>query len=77
MNLQAYANHRKALEIRKTSHVTVLKAIDSSRLHEPAVQKEGKNWVIAIRCWRMVSGPTTRTRCGLKRYCHLLQVCDR
>ena len=26
--------------------MAVLKAIDSGRLHEPAVRKEGKNWVI-------------------------------
>jgi hypothetical protein len=46
MNLQAYAAHRKAMGLRGTSHVAVLKAIDSGRLHEPAVRKEGKNWVI-------------------------------
>jgi len=40
MNLQAYAAHRKAMGLRGTSHVAVLKAIDSGRLHEPAVRKE-------------------------------------
>jgi hypothetical protein len=46
VNLQAYARHRKERGLRGASHVAVLKAIDSGRLHEPAVRKEGKNWVI-------------------------------
>ena len=46
MNLSAYAKHRKERGLRGASHVAVLKAIDSGRLHEPAVRKEGKNWVI-------------------------------
>ena len=32
MNLQQYANHRKALGLRGTSHVAVLKAIERSML---------------------------------------------
>jgi outer membrane biosynthesis protein TonB len=46
VNLSAYAKHRKERGLRGASHVAVLKAIDSGRLHEPAVRKEGKNWVI-------------------------------
>jgi hypothetical protein len=46
MNLQAYANHRKALGLRGTSHVAVLNAINDGRLSEPAVQRNGRFWVI-------------------------------
>jgi phage terminase Nu1 subunit (DNA packaging protein) len=46
MNLQAYADHRKARGLRGTSHVAVLKAIESGRLTEPAVRKDGKQWRI-------------------------------
>jgi hypothetical protein len=46
MNLQAYANHRKALGLRGASHVAVLNAINDGRLSEPAVRREGRNWVI-------------------------------
>jgi hypothetical protein len=46
MNLQAYADHRKAQGLRGTSHVAVLKAIESGRLTEPAVRKVGKHWQI-------------------------------
>jgi hypothetical protein len=46
MNLQAYADHRKAQGLRGTSHVAVLKAIESGRLTEPAVRKVGNRWHI-------------------------------
>jgi len=46
MNLQAYADHRKARGLRGTSHVAVLKAIESGRLTEPAVRKVGSRWQI-------------------------------
>lgn len=46
MNLQEYAAHRKALGLRGTSHVAVLRAIDAERLTAPAVTKIGKRWVI-------------------------------
>jgi hypothetical protein len=46
MNLQAYADHRKARGLRGTSHVAVLKAIESGRLTEPAVRKVGSRWRI-------------------------------
>lgn len=46
MNLQAYANHRKALGLRGTSHVAVLNAIREERLSPPAVRREGRNWII-------------------------------
>lgn len=46
MNLQAYANHRKALGLRGTSHVAVINAIKDERLTAPAVSREGRNWII-------------------------------
>jgi len=46
MNLQAYAKHRKARGLRGTSHVAVLKAIDTGRLTEPAVRKVNGRWQI-------------------------------
>jgi hypothetical protein len=46
MNLQAYAKHRKARGLRGTSHVAVLKAIESGRLTEPAVRKIDGKWLI-------------------------------
>jgi hypothetical protein len=46
MNLEAYAKHRKARGFRGTSHVAVLKAIDTGRLTEPAVRKVGGRWQI-------------------------------
>ena len=46
MNLQAYANHRKALGLRGTSHVAVINAIKGARLTPPAVRREGSRWII-------------------------------
>lgn len=46
MNLQAYANHRKTLGLRGTSHVAVINAINDGRLSEPAVRRQGRSWVI-------------------------------
>ena len=46
MNLQAYANHRKALGLRGTSHVAVINAIKGERLTPPAVRREGRSWII-------------------------------
>ena len=46
MNLQAYANHRKALGLRGTSHVAVINAIKDQRLTPPAVERNGHRWVI-------------------------------
>jgi hypothetical protein len=46
MNLQAYANHRKALGLRGTSHVAVINAIKDQRLTSPAVVRDGHRWVI-------------------------------
>lgn len=46
MNLEAYAKHRKARGLRGTSHVAVLKAIDTGRLTEPAVRKANGRWQI-------------------------------
>lgn len=46
MNLQSYANHRKSLGLRGQSHVAVLKAINEGRLSSPAVERQGRGWVI-------------------------------
>ena len=46
MNLEGYAAHRKARGLRGTSHVAVLKAIESGRLTEPAARKVGSRWQI-------------------------------
>ncbi len=46
MNLQQYANHRKALGLRGTSHVAVINAYNDGRLSEPAVRREGRSWII-------------------------------
>ena len=46
MNLQAYAKHRKEQGLRGTSHVAVLKVIESGRLTEPAVRKVDGRWHI-------------------------------
>jgi hypothetical protein len=46
VNLQAYADHRKALGLRGKSHVAVIRAINSGRLYPPAVQKVNGGWVI-------------------------------
>lgn len=46
MNLQAYANHRKAMGLRGQSHVAVLNAINDGRLTPPAVERHGRSWVI-------------------------------
>lgn len=46
MNLQAYANHRKALGLRGQSHVAVLNAINDGRLTPPAVERQGRSWII-------------------------------
>jgi len=46
VNLEAYAKHRKARGLRGTSHVAVLKAIDTGRLTEPAVRKVNGRWQI-------------------------------
>jgi len=46
MNLQAYANHRKALGLRGQSHVAVLNAIKDGRLTPPAVERQGRGWII-------------------------------
>ena len=46
MNLQAYANHRKALGLRGTSHVAVINAYNDGRLSEPAVRRDGRSWII-------------------------------
>lgn len=46
MNLQAYANHRRALGLRGQSHVAVLNAIKDGRLTPPAIERQGRSWII-------------------------------
>jgi hypothetical protein len=64
MNLQAYANHRKALGLRGTSHVAVLKAIERGRLMAPAVERQGRGWEInaelADQQWADTTHPAER-----------------
>lgn len=64
MNLQAYANHRKALGLRGTSHVAVLKAIERGRLMPPAVERQGRGWEInaelADQQWADTTHPAER-----------------
>jgi phage terminase Nu1 subunit (DNA packaging protein) len=64
MNLQAYANHRKALGLRGTSHVAVLKAIERGRLMPPAVVRRGRSWEInpelADQQWADATHPAER-----------------
>jgi hypothetical protein len=64
MNLQAYANHRKALGLRGTSHVAVLNAINDGRLGAPAVQRQGRSWEInpelADQQWADATHPADR-----------------
>ena len=64
MNLQQYANHRKALGLRGTSHVAVLKAIERGRLMAPAVERQGRGWEInpelADQQWADTTHPAER-----------------
>jgi hypothetical protein len=42
VNLQAYANHRKSLGLRGTSHVAVINAINEGRIYPPAIWRSGR-----------------------------------
>ena len=68
MNLQAYANHRKALGLRGASHVAVLNAINDGRLSAPAVQRQGRSWIIdsalADAQWASRTDPSDRGAMG-------------
>jgi hypothetical protein len=44
--MQQYGDHRKALGLRGTSHVAVLKAIKDQRLTPPAVERQCRSWII-------------------------------
>ena len=46
MNLKTYAQHRKTLGLRGSTHVAVLKAINTGRLSHPAVQQIDGRWQI-------------------------------
>ena len=64
MNLQQYGDHRKALGLRGTSHVAVIKAIQAGRLAPPAVTRKGRGWEInaelADQQWADATDPTER-----------------
>lgn len=64
MNLQQYADHRKSLGLRGTSHVSVLKAIERGRLMAPAVERKERGWEInpelADQQWADTTHPAER-----------------
>lgn len=64
MNLQQYADHRKALGLRGASHVAVLKAIERGRLMAPAVERKERGWEInpelADQQWAGTTHPAER-----------------
>ena len=64
MNLQQYADHRKALGLRGATHVSVLRAIKNGRLSPPAVERQGKGWEIkpglADEQWAQATDPAPR-----------------
>ena len=64
MNLQQYADHRKALGLRGATHVSVLRAIKNDRLRPPAVERQGKGWEIepalADEQWAQATDPAPR-----------------
>ena len=64
MNLQQYADHRKALGLRGATHVSVLRAIKNGRLQPPAVERQGKGWEIdpalADDQWAQATDPAPR-----------------
>jgi len=68
VNLQQYANHRKALGLRGTSHVAVLNAISDGRLGDPAVRRDGRSWIInpelADEQWAGRTDPSDRGAMG-------------
>ena len=68
MNLQQYANHRKALGLRGTSHVAVRDACIDGRLTLPAVRREGRSWIIdadlADEQWATRTDPSEKGAMG-------------
>jgi len=64
VNLQQYADHRKALGLRGATHVSVLRAIKNGRLQSPAVERQGKGWeidpVLADEQWARATDPAPR-----------------
>ena len=46
LSANGYAQHRRQQGLRGTSHVAVIKAIESGRLSAPAVRRDGTQWVI-------------------------------
>jgi hypothetical protein len=64
VNLQQYADHRKALGLRGATHVSVLRAIKAGRLQPPAVERQGKGWEIdsafADEQWARTTDPAPR-----------------
>ena len=64
MNLQQYADHRKAQGLRGATHVSVLRAIKAGRLQPPAVERQGSGWEIdpalADEQWAQATDPAPR-----------------
>jgi hypothetical protein len=64
VNLQQYADHRKALGLRGATHVSVLRAIKNGRLQSPAAERQGKGWeidpVLADQQWAQATDPAPR-----------------
>ena len=64
MNLQQYADHRKAHKLRGQSHVAVRDACIDGRLSAPAVRRRGRNWeidpVLADQQWADATHPADR-----------------
>ncbi len=64
LNLQQYADHRKAMGLRGATHVSVLRAIKNGRLSPPAVERQGKGWEIdpglADEQWAQATDPAPR-----------------
>ncbi len=64
MNLQQYADHRKAQGLRGATHVSVLRAIKAGRMQPPAVERQGSGWEIdpalADEQWAQATDPAPR-----------------
>jgi hypothetical protein len=64
LNLQQYADHRKAMGLRGATHVSVLRAINNGRLSHPAVERQGKGWginpAVADEQWAQATDPAPR-----------------
>lgn len=64
MNLNEYAKHRKDRGLKGTTHVAIIRAIESGRLDGNAARRDGRRWVIdpqeADRQWAANTDGKTR-----------------